>query len=523
MGDSSYMKAQFQAIGAEKRVVAICFFIALSQFQYGYDSAAVAGFQSMPGFLIVFGYSDPENPIGYNISTRVQTLVQSLIQLGSLVACIIIFGYGQFFHGRIGLWIAGLASIVSVGIMVGSKHLAALYVGRFLLGFSNGFYTTYSAIYMGEASPSYLRGPIVGMIMFQVSFGALIGILVDNYMQTNLTPLSYQVPLAVTAVIPVVVSIGLIFLPESPRHYIMKGNESKAATAITKLRGITDTTRIQEDIRIMKEAWIAETEERTTTSFLDAFRGANLRRTLLSTAASVGQTASGITFIAAFSVYFYVQANIGQPFVWVMVGLTIALTGNMLSFLAIRFVPRRTLLLNSSTINSMLMFGMAIVYTVASPASPAAGKALVALSIIFTWVYGVAQGPVLWAMQAEVPSQKLRSQTVGLAQGINFIFAWLLTYCTPYFINPEALNWGPKYCYIWGGSNLILAVFVFFFIPETKGRSLEQLDELFENRVATRKFAAYVTNLQQPDTDESVVKSGVEVTHVEHRRSEDKV
>ena len=58
MGDSSYMKAQFQAIGAEKRVVAICFFIALSQFQYGYDSAAVAGFQSMPGFLIVFGYSD---------------------------------------------------------------------------------------------------------------------------------------------------------------------------------------------------------------------------------------------------------------------------------------------------------------------------------------------------------------------------------------------------------------------------------------------------------------------------------
>lgn len=461
----------------------------------------------------------PENPIGFNISTRVQTLIQSLIQLGSLVACIIIFGYGRLFHGRVGLWIAGLTSVVSVGIQIGSKHLAALYVGRFLLGFSNGFYTTYSAIYMGEAAPASLRGPIVGMIMFQVSFGALIGILVDNYMATNFTPLSYQVPLAVTAAVPVIVSIGIIFLPETPRYYIMRGKQDQAAAAIRKLRGITDTPRIQEDILIMQNAWLAETEERATTTFLDAFRGANLRRTLLSIAAAVGQTASGITFIAAFSVYFYMQANIGKPFVWVMVGLAIALTGNMLSFLAIRFVRRRTLLLNTSVINSALMFGMAIIYTVSSPASPAAGKALVGLSITFTWVYGVGQGPVLWSIQAEVPSQKLRSQTVGLAQGVNFIFGWLLTYCTPYFINPEALNWGPKYCYIWGGSNAILAVFIFFFVPETKGRSLEQLDELFEKKIATRKFAGYVTDLQQPDTDDAIVKGDFEVAQVEHSRN----
>ena len=246
---------------------------------------------------------------------------------------------------------------------------------------------------MGEAAPAYLRGPVVGMIMFQVSFGALIGILTDNYMATDFTPLSYRVPLAVTAVVPVIVSLGLLFLPESPRYYIMRDQPERAGNSIRKLRGVTDPVLIEEDIRIMQTAWIAETEERATSTFLDAFRGANLRRTLISIAAAVGQTASGITFIAAFSVYFYVRANIGQPFVWVMVGLTIALTGNMLSFLAIRFIPRRVLLLNTSVINSGLMFGMAIVYTVSSPASPSAGKALVALSIIFTWVFGVGQGP----------------------------------------------------------------------------------------------------------------------------------
>ena len=58
MEHKSNVKTQLAGIWAEKRVVGLCFFIALSQFQYGYDSAAVAGFQSMPGFLIVFGYRD---------------------------------------------------------------------------------------------------------------------------------------------------------------------------------------------------------------------------------------------------------------------------------------------------------------------------------------------------------------------------------------------------------------------------------------------------------------------------------
>jgi MFS transporter, SP family, sugar:H+ symporter len=112
---------------------------------------------------------------------------------------------------------------------------------------------------------------------------------------------------------------------------------------------------------------------------------------------------------------------------------------------------------------------------------------------MFTWTYGVGQGPVMWAIATEVPSQRIRSQTVGLASGINFIFGWLVAFCTPYFINPTELNWGPKYGYIWGSSNFAIIVFVLLFVPETKGRSLEQLDEMFAKRVSVRKFGGFVT------------------------------
>lgn len=166
-----------------------------------------------------------------------------------------------------------------------------------------------------------------------------------------------------------------------------------------------------------------------------------------------------------------------------------------------RFFGRRPLLLVSSVVSALTMFGMGIAHDKGTPFAPGTGKALVALSIIFTWVYGFGQGPVLWAITSETPSQRLRSQTIGIANGLNFVFGWLCSFCTPYFLNPTALNWGAKYGYIWGGSNLALAIWVFFFVPETKGRSLEQLDELFENRVPTWKFPSYQTQHHIVDAD----------------------
>jgi MFS transporter, SP family, sugar:H+ symporter len=534
MDDGHHKQANIlTTLWKEKRIISISFLIALSQFQYGFDSAAVAGFQSMPGFLTVFGYVDVSinshkvllapltnnfcleatNPIGFNISTKAQTLIQSLMQVGGLLASIFIFAFGTSISRRLGLWIASAFVAVSLAIQMGSTHLGALYAGRVLLGMSNGFYLTYSVTYMGEIAPAYIRGPIVGLVVFQTSFGALLGILVDNYTATNVTRASYQIPLGVMYVAPAIISVGIFFLSDTPRYYVSQGREDKAAVSIRRMRGIKDEDRIRSDVAQIKAAWVAEVAQQREVRFMDTFKGTDLRRTMISLGCAVAQTATGIIFLSSFSVYFFVQAQIGSPFIWVMISLAIALTGNMAAFPAARYVDRRILLIVCSVWNMGLMFSMAIVYTVSQVGSPSAGKALVGLSIIYTWVYGVGQGPILWAVQTEVPSQRLRSQTIGLAQGLNFVFAWLCAYCTPYFINPAALNWGPKYCYIWGGSNLLLAIWVFFFVPETRGRSLEQLDELFAKKVPTWKFSKQTTDIQSADAE---VRCAADVDKVEH-------
>ena len=89
------------------------------------------------------------------------------------------------------------------------------------------------------------------------------------------------------------------------------------------------------------------------------------------------------------------------------------------------------------------MFGVAILYT-AAPHSKGAGVALVALLAIYFGAYGGTIGPLSWVTAGEMSSNRLRSLTFGAGMAVGFIFAWLTTFTTPYFINPTALNWGAK-------------------------------------------------------------------------------
>ena len=83
-----------------------------------------------------------------------------------------------------------------------------------------------------------------------------------------------------------------------------------------------------------------------------------------------------------------------------------------------------------------------------------------------------------WLAGGEIPSQRLRSMTLGFAAALSFFFAWLSTFTAPYFINPDSLNWGPKYGYVWTGSCFICAIWTFLFLPETFNRPLDEINEM---------------------------------------------
>lgn len=147
------------------------------------------------------------------------------------------------------------------------------------------------------------------------------------------------------------------------------------------------------------------------------------------------------------------------------------------------------------------------------------------LSIVYIVGYNGMIAAYAWLSGGEIPSQRLRSYTFGVAAAVGFAGAWLATFTAPYFINPDALGWGPEYgktnllaCYdeaflthtvgwIWGPSCFITVVWVYFYLPEIKNRTLEEIDEMFEAKLPARKFRKYVcVGRVVPNADEKIVE-----------------
>ena len=120
-------------------------------------------------------------------------------------------------------------------------------------------------------------------------------------------------------------------------------------------------------------------------------------------------------------------------------------------------------------------------------------QVIVGVSVVYIMGYNGMVTTYAWLCGAEFPSQRLRSYTFGLATSIGFFGAWLATFTAPYFINPDSLNWGPKYGYIWFPSCLIGALWTFFFLPEVQNRTFEEIDEMV--RISP---VAFLPGLQVP-------------------------
>lgn len=162
----------------------------------------------------------------------------------------------------------------------------------------------------------------------------------------------------------------------------------------------------------------------------------------------------------------------------------------LFSFFYVRRVDRRAIMFYGCLGCGLFQLMPAVAWTVA-PDSQAAANAVVASVALFKFAY-TTMGPYSWLIGGEYPNNQQRGYVFGIASALNFMFTWLGTFTAPFFINPAALGWNAQYGYIWFVSNMIMTVFTWFYLPETRDRTLEEIHEMFEARLPARKFKGYV-------------------------------
>ncbi|RGP74524.1 hypothetical protein FSPOR_1101 [Fusarium sporotrichioides] len=507
--------AETDTIRAHWRCFVACGIIVLSPFQYGLDFGLIGGLQAMPGFLQVYGYEDPETAIGWNISTTRQQLISSLMTLGAFISSSLAGFVAVKLGRKMCLWLACLLCAVSNVIMMATTDIGPLYLGRLLIGLANGYFMTFSQLYIQETSPAKYRGLFLTAFHLCTTFGTLVGTIIDWTTAKRPDRSAYLIPLGMIYIVPVIIFISLWFIPESPRWLILQGRYDDGLKSLDWLR--PKGADVEAELAEIRQAIDAETAMASSVGVLDMFKSpVDRRRTMISVCAVLLQAASGSMFIIAFKAYFFAMAKVQDPFAMSNVLSTAGMTATIINaFIVVRYGRRRVLLLGGLTIAGFFQLIFAVVYD-RNPGQIVTGKVLVALSCLYMVAYNGMIAPYSWLVAGEIPSQRLRSYTFGLAAAAGFLGAWLITFTAPYFINPSALNWGPRYGYIWFPSCMICVVWVYFFLPEVKGRTLEEIDTMFNERLPARKFRAY--QLPQNVTGENVGKSSIELRVVESER-----
>lgn len=253
------------------------------------------------------------------------------------------------------------------------------------------------------------------------------------------------------------------------RWLVRHGKIDEARKALLRLTSKKNTSFNAEDtLAMMIHTNELEIQQSEGTSYMDCFKGVDLRRTELTIMTWVIQNSSGSPMIG-WGTYFMNQVGLSSSDAYSLgvAQSAMGFIGTVGSWFLMPHFGRRTLYLWGQII---MFVGLMVIGGLGIPKlSNGTGWGIGALMLILTFSYDLTVGPVCYSLVAELPSTRLRIKTVGLARAVYVITGIAIGLLQPRFMNPTAWNWGGKTAFFWAGCNLIGLVWTYFRLPEPKG------------------------------------------------------
>ena len=329
---------------------------------------------------------------------------------------------------------------------------------------------------------------------------------------------AYRIPYALQWIWPVPLIIGIFFAPESPWWLVRKERYEDAKKMLYRLtsRNKDPNFNADETISMMKHTNELEKAASEGGSYVDCFRGTDLRRTEIAAMTWFVQAFCGSSFMG-FSTYFFEQAGLdtSNAFSMSLGQYALGAVGVFTAWLLMGRCGRRTLYLWGQAIMCCLLLIIGFI-GIAPKGNSGAQWGIGAMLLVFAAVYNSTVGPVCYSLVAEMPSTRLRQKTVVLARNFYNIASIVGNVLTPRMLNPGAWNWGAKSAFFWAGTCFGCLVWTYFRLPEPKGRTYGELDILFEQRVSARHFKDTLVqdlHINEPSTNYEPEKAAS--THLE--------
>ncbi|RSH95517.1 hypothetical protein EHS25_000609 [Saitozyma podzolica] len=471
------------------KLVCICLFLSLGSVIFGYDTGMFGGVQAIPGFVARFGECNAKGVC--TLSASRVSLMQSIAFVGKIIGTSSAGPIIERFNHRNAMFFMCFCCFVGVVIEATSKHYAQYTVGRIVLYFAVGITENAVPTYQSEIVPAGARGAVVSSIQFFIAVGGFISSGVNKRFSTDKTDEGWLVATCLQALFPMLIAIGLPFVPISPRWLISKGRSEEAVRVLIKVRPKEDGDNgsCEAEVAAIDEALQHQVDKGP---WLDLFRGTNARRTMIASVVFAFAQFTGQAFTSQYGPRFYTTVGLGSmAFTYSLINSAIGLLTCGIAMIAMDRVGRRPILIFGGIVQGIFLFLIAGLGLLKNP-STNVSHFFVACVILFSALYAATWGATLYLLAAEIGTARLREKTMAFSSSVNVLAAFIVSFTLPYLLNSPYANLQSNIGWIYGSFAFAAGAFAYFCVPETKNRALEELDACFEERISARKFSSFV-------------------------------
>lgn len=432
-------------------VLAWSMVVALGGFLFGFDTAVISGAEkSIQQF--------------WHLSVFEHGLTISIALIGTVIGSLIGSQPSDRFGRKNTLYFVAIAYLLSsLGTaLADSWHVFLVF--RLLGGLGVGISSVVAPIYISEVSPADRRGRLVGLFQFNVVLGILISYL-SNYLISQGGESSWRWMLGVQAFPSFIFFVLIFFIPESPRWLILKKGSYDKALEILR---IINPLNCDEELVSIKNsaAGITESKEKKESLFSAQYK----KPVMLAMLFAFFNQVSGINAIIYYAPRIFEMAGLGAHSS-LLSTVGIGLINFIFTLIAINFIDkigRRVLMLVGSVGLIASLFLVAYTFYTQNYS----GFAIPAYMMMFIAFFAFSQGAVIWVFISEIFPNSVRAKGQTLGSSTHWVMAAIIAFCFPYL----AETFGGAATFSFFGSMMVLQlIFVWRWMPETKGQSLEQI------------------------------------------------
>lgn len=441
--------------------------------------AAAAGILSGLDQSIISGASIGMKP-ALNLNDHEDSLISSLMPLGAMAGSIIMTPLNEIFGRKFSIIISCIWYTLGAGLCAGARNHHLMYAGRFILGVGVGIEGGCVNVYIAESVPAAVRGNIVSLYQFNIALGEVLGYAVAAIFYEVKGGWRYMV--GSSLVFSTILFIGMFFLPESPRFLVHQGRYGEAFNVWKRLRDINVTENKVEFLE-MKQAAIQEDElareESRKELWLDLFRIARNRRALVYSVVMI--TLGQLTGVNAVMYYMStLMAKIGfdtkNSVFMSLVGGGSLLIGTIPAILWMDRFGRRTWGMNIfGFFVGLILVGVG--YLINPETHKAAAEGVYLSGIILYFVFFGAYATLTWVIPSE--SFNLRTRSVGMTICSTMLYLWSFTVTYNFTKMQQAMTYTGLTLGFYGGIAFLGVIYQILFMPETKNKTLEEIDDIF--------------------------------------------